>query len=268
MGFWKVRITGGEPTLRPDIVELIATVHSVPGVRRVALSTNAYRLNALAAPLQRAGLTHLNVSVDSLDRNKFQKITGQDRLPQVLQGIEKALSLGYSSVKANTVWMKGENDQELGNFLDWIRNRPVAVRFIELMQTGDNLRAFKVHHSHSTSLQRQLLQGGWKRKISEDGAGPAVEFCHPDYVGTVGIIAPYASEFCASCNRLRVSSLGKLQLCLFGEGGYSLREFLQGEYQREDLKQTVRSAILKKQVGHSLQKGVYGNTANFASIGG
>ena len=268
MGFWKIRITGGEPTLRVDILEIAKSVAEVPGVTRVALSTNAYRLKKIARDLKSAGVTHLNVSLDSLDRETFHEITGFDKLSDVLSGIETALGLGFAGVKVNAVLMKGRNDEALSTFQEWIRDIPVSVRFIELMRTGENENLFSRHHAPATFLQEQLLVQGWKRLARLDGDGPAVEFRHPDYAGAIGIIAPYSPDFCSTCNRLRISSRGDLRLCLFGEGGYSLRHLLQSDDQEGELQETVHRLMGEKKESHYLQEGQYGSTRNFASIGG
>lgn len=267
LGFWKVRLTGGEPTLRQDIVDIAATVKATDGVERVALSTNAYRLRQLAPALRAAGVTHVNVSVDSLDRRRFAEITGQDRLPEVLEGIENALELGLH-VKTNAVLLRDTIDRDLESFLDWIRQTPVSVRFIELMRTGDNADYFMAQHTSASRLQEALLRLGWRREQRSPGDGPAVGFSHPDHLGRVGIIAPYSPDFCSSCNRLRVSCRGELRLCLFGEGGYSLRALLQDDSQIEELQATVRHLLSDKKASHSLQEGKYGSTRNFAGIGG
>lgn len=268
MGFWKVRLTGGEPTLRRDIVEIAHEVSSIPGIRNVALSTNGYRLAQLAAPLRAAGVNALNVSVDSLDAERFQKITGQDRLHDVLKGIDTAFSSGFSAVKVNAVLMKDLNDRDLDAYLDWVRRAPISVRFIELMRTGDNRNLFERHHLSAGTIQLKLLASGWTMRRRSEGDGPAVEFEHPDYVGRIGLIAPYSPDFCQSCNRLRVSSQGGLRLCLFGEKDHSLRHLLRFENQREGLIAAVRGLIGEKAATHYLHDGKYGNTQDFAAIGG
>jgi cyclic pyranopterin phosphate synthase len=268
MGFWKIRLTGGEPTVRPDILDIARTVAEISGITRVALSTNGYRLAQLAGSLRDAGVTDVNVSVDSLDRPRFAQVTGQDKLAEVLGGIEAALASGFRSVKANAVLLKGffENDYE--RFLEWVRETPISVRFIELMRTADNTALFESSFVPSSLLQNRLWRAGWRRQERQTGDGPAVVFAHPEYRGTLGIIAPYAPDFCAGCNRLRVTCRGDLRLCLFGEGGYPLRAYLQGDAQLPDLVAAVRRRIGEKTAAHELQEGRYGLTRNFATIGG
>lgn len=268
LGFWKVRLTGGEPTIRQDIVEIARAVAQTPGIRKVAVSTNGYRLRELAKPFKAAGVNALNVSIDSLDRNRFQKITGQDRLPEILSGVDAAFAAGISEIKVNTVLMKDANEEDFELFLEWVREKPVSVRFIELMETGHGKEFFQRRHLSAGVLRLRLLQEGWKLRPREEGDGPAVEFVHPDFKGRVGLIAPYSEDFCASCNRLRVTSRGGLRLCLFGEKDYALRPLLQDESQREELVAAVVNVIERKEVSHFLQEGKYGNTWNLSRVGG
>ncbi len=268
MGFWKVRLTGGEPTLRRDILEIARAVGAVPGITRIALSTNGYRLAELAAPLREAGVTALNVSVDSLDPERFRKITGLARLDDVLAGIDAALAAGFPWVKINTVLLKDLNHGDLQAFRAWIQDRPISVRFIELMQTGDNPTLFGRRHVSADGLRAQLLGDGWQPLERRPGDGPAVEYAHPAHRGRIGLIAPYAKGFCDTCNRLRVSSRGGLKLCLFGDQEHALRPWLQADAQRDALVEEVQRLIGHKPATHALLEGRSGNTRHFAAIGG
>jgi cyclic pyranopterin phosphate synthase len=268
MGTWKIRLTGGEPTLRKDFCEIVKTVAAVPGIRKLAFSTNGYKLPERAEEFYAAGLRAINVSIDSLDPRKFHEITGHDRLGEVVAGVQKALDVGFEAVKVNAVLLKGLNDEELGGFLEFIENRPVSLRFIELMQTGENLDYFRKYHIPATVIREKLLARGWHLLEREDGAGPAVEYAHRDYQGRIGIIAPYSKDFCKTCNRLRISARGQLHLCLFGESGHSLRHLLQDDGQKEELQQTVMRLMLQKKDSHFLQEGNTGIRLNLASVGG
>lgn len=268
MGMWKVRLTGGEPTVRKDFSEIARAVSGVLGIRRVALTTNGYRLPEKAKEFFDTGLRSINVSIDSLDPRRFHEITGHDRLFEVVEGVEAALSVGFDAVKVNAVLLKGLNDDELEAFLDFIRRRPISLRFIELMQTRDNLVYFRRHHVPATVVRTKLEAAGWRLLPREEGAGPAVEYAHPDYQGRIGIIAPYAKDFCTSCNRLRVSARGDLHLCLFGTGGHSIRPLLQEDRQREELQETVMGLLKMKSATHFLHQGDAGARKHLASIGG
>jgi cyclic pyranopterin phosphate synthase len=267
LGFWKVRLTGGEPTVRQDIVEIARTVSGTPGVRRVALSTNGYRLAELAKDLRTAGVAAVNVSVDSLNAARFAELTGKDSLGDVMNGIERSLELGLET-KINAVLMKGLNDTEFGDFVGLTKERPVSVRFIELMPVADNKDFFAQRHLKAEHLVSWLAENGWKERARREGDGPARNFEKDGHNGSVGVIAPYAKDFCGSCNRLRVTSRGRLRLCLFSEADHSLRGFLQDDAQASELQERVKSLLGLKEVSHYLPEGKMGNTKHFASMGG
>jgi cyclic pyranopterin phosphate synthase len=269
LGMTKLRLTGGEPTLRRDFTEIAAMAGTVPGIRKLAFSTNGYRLHKHAAEWRRAGLTAVNVSVDSLNPEIFHRVTGYDGLHQVLAGVEAAVTAGFEQVKINAVLLRGINDGQLDDFLEWVRDRPVGVRFIELMQTGENFLYFRKHHVAADSLKQKLLSEGWQIQPRHDeSAGPALEYRHPDYRGTVGIIAPYSRDFCRGCNRLRVTSSGELRLCLFGDQGASLREMLQHDEQKLLLQRQIAELLGHKRSSHFLAMGNTGSTMHLASVGG
>lgn len=267
MGFWKLRLTGGEPTLRRDLLDIVAASAATPGIRRVALSTNGARLSALAEPLQAAGLDAVNVSVDSLDPARFREITGRDDLSKVMEGVERALSLGLET-KLNAVLMRGLNDSEFAAFVELARERPLGVRFIELMPTASTMDFFAQRHLKAETLVAWLLENGWSEQARAEADGPARRFAKPGWRGSVGVIAPYAKDFCASCNRLRVTSRGRLRLCLFAEGEQSLRELLQRDEQRQALQARVAELLGRKEVSHYLPEGKVGDNRGFAAIGG
>lgn len=267
LGFWKVRLTGGEPTVRQDILEIARTVARTPGIRRVALSTNGYRLTELAPDLKAAGVAAVNVSVDSLKPARFAELTGKDSLADVLRGIDASLALGLET-KVNAVLMKGLNDDEFGKFVERTRERPLSVRFIELMPVADNMGFFTERHLKAETLVAWLGENGWAERARREGDGPAREFHKNGYQGSVGVIAPYAKDFCGTCNRLRVTSRGRLRLCLFSEADHSLRPLLQDDSQRGELKERVKTLLGLKEVSHYLPDGKIGNTKHFAMMGG
>jgi GTP 3',8-cyclase len=267
VGMHKLRLTGGEPTLRRDLVEVIALAAATPGIEQIAMTTNGVLLGRLH-DWRAAGLTALNISIDSLERQRFAAITGHDRLPQLMAGVEDALGAGFASVKINAVLLRDANDDELPRWLDYLRDRRLSLRYIELMQTGDNLDYFRRHHLRATVIEDQLRNAGWRELPRAADAGPAREYAHPDYRGRIGIIAPYSKDFCASCNRLRVTSTGDLRLCLFGEVGIPLRPLLQRDDQRDALISTLGGQLQAKTASHQLQLGMTGLTPHLASVGG
>jgi cyclic pyranopterin phosphate synthase len=268
VGFWKVRLTGGEPTLRPDVIELVNRVAATPGVRHVGLTTNGYRLRAIAKDLAEAGLTCLNVSVDSLDPDRFAALTGVSRLDHVLAGVEAALAARIMRVKVNAVLMAGTGAAELDRFIAWARDLPISVRFIELMETGSDPEFFRRNHVPAAEVERLLAERGFERLPRRPGDGPAIDYARPGQRGRIGIIAPYRHEFCESCNRLRVSSSGAMKLCLFADREIPLRHLLQSDAQRGELAARVRSSACAKPASHRLREGLVGLVRNLASIGG
>ncbi len=267
LGTEKVRITGGEPTTRKDVLEIVSRVARVPGVSIVALSTNGYRLRELAAPFARAGLQRLNVSIDSLDRKTFAEVTGHDALNDILAGVDAALAEGLT-LKINTVALRDWNEDQIDGFLAWVRDKPLTVRFIELMRTGDNELFFLRRHVPGDRLRGHLRERGWRPLPRGPHDGPAEELFHPHARGKVGLITPYASDFCSTCNRLRVTSTGQLRLCLFADGNQPLRPFLRDDAQRSELQAAVRAALLEKPLAHRLHEGDPGNTRHLAQMGG
>ena len=268
MGTEKIRLTGGEPTLRKDFITIAENVANVSGIRQLALTTNGYRMAKDVDAWQRAGITSINVSVDSLDPKMFHQITGINKFDEVMRGIERAFEIGYKKVKVNSVLMKNLNDHEFNQFLAWVKNRPIQMRFIELMQTGEIDSFFHHHHLSGEILVKKLLEQGWQLQQKAITDGPAKVFKHPDYMGEIGLIMPYEKNFCASCNRLRVSAKGKLHLCLFGEEGIELRDLLRSDDQQSILQARIFSALQGKREHHYLHQGDTGIRQHLASIGG
>ncbi len=267
-GMHKLRLTGGEPSLRKDLVSIIATIATTPGVSRIALTTNGCLLPRHVGLWREAGLTALNVSLDSLDPARFAAITGHDRFAEVSEGVEMALKLGFDAVKLNAVLLRAVNDDEWPAWRAYLRERDITVRFIELMRTGDNADYFARHHYRAEALERQLLDEDWSLVPRAPDAGPAREYAHPGYRGRIGIIAPYSRDFCTGCNRLRVTARGDLRLCLFGDFGIPLRPLLQSDADQDTLIARIRTQLGLKQAGHGLHLGHTGITPHLASIGG
>jgi len=267
LGTTKIRITGGEPALRKDLCDIIALCKQTQGIEKVALTTNAFRLQKDAQRYKDAGLDALNVSADSLDPRMFAAITGKNKLDDILAGVDSAIQSGIKNVKFNTVMLKQFNYKELGSFFEYLKQHPVTWRFIELMQTGDNQNFFSSNHVAGETIKNLILQQGWERIIRGKDAGPAQEFSHPDYKGNIGLIMPYSKDFCDTCNRLRVSSQGKLHLCLFAEEGQSILPYLQSG----DVDATINAIsehVKVKKASHFLQEGFTGATKQLAMLGG
>lgn len=268
LGTHKIRLTGGEPTLRKDFIDCIKIIKATPGIKQIALTTNGYKLKENIKQWVNAGLTHLNVSVDTLDPNLFNSLTGHNRLKEILEGIDTALTLPLKRIKLNAVLLKNINSHQFDQYTQLLKNKNVSIRFIELMQTGDNIDYFNQYHVSSQVLKNYLFANGWTEKLKEKSSGPAIEFIHADYKGSFGIIAPYSDDFCDSCNRLRMSSTGDFHLCLFGDKGYSVRDLMQSVEQKDVLKSTLCQLLTKKRKQHFLHDSDTGITPNLSSIGG
>lgn len=266
-GTKKIRITGGEPTLRKDLSAIIKACKQTAGIETVALTTNAYRLKKDLDSYLDAGLDDLNVSLDSLQPETFNLITGHNKLQQILQSIDMAIERGVRKVKINAVLLKQYNHSEMQQFFNYIKHRPVTIRFIELMQTGDNKKFFAEQHVSGKEIQNMLESSGWSLIKANQHAGPAVEYSHPDYQGSIGLIMPYSKNFCQSCNRMRVSSSGNMHLCLFAQENTPLKSHLLSDT-TEQLVTRMQLAVSGKTAGHQLQQGFSGMTKHLAMLGG
>jgi cyclic pyranopterin phosphate synthase len=268
LGFSKLRLTGGEPTLRADLIEIVERLADLPGLRHLGLTTNGSRLEGLAVDLARAGLTCLNVSVDSLDPARFASITSCAGLERVLRGVEAAIAAGIPRIKVNVVLLAETGAEELERFISWARDAPLTVRFIELMETCGDPAFFARHHLPAAGLERLLAERGWRPLPRAEGEGPATLYGLEGCRGRIGVIAPYQHGFCRSCNRLRVSATGDLRLCLFAEREVPLRHLLQSDRQRPELVAAVRAAVHGKPASHRLGDHRLGLVQSLASIGG
>lgn len=268
LGIWKIRLTGGEPTLRKDLTEIIKTIRKFPQIRELSLTTNGYKLHRCLDEYIAAGLTGLNISIDSLDQEQFAKVTGVDRLSVIRPVIDQALESTLKSVKINTVLLKASYKKELERFSEFLKDKAITVRFIELMETGDNREYFNNNYVSANIVSEFLKNNGWKQIVKSEGSGPAIEFRHNEFTGKFGIIAPYSKDFCNGCNRLRFTARGELRLCLFGDGNYSLRHLLQNKNSKTQLQEEIIRVLTEKPKAHQLKESRTGNIINLSQIGG
>lgn len=255
MGVRRVRLTGGEPTLRPDVLEVIHDVAAAPGIEEVALTTNGHLLATLARPLREAGVTRLNVSLDTLHAEKLRRIAGRAAtLERIVHGIEAAYAAGFASVKLNVVVVRGENDDELGDLARFAWRFGATARFIELMPFGPG-------EPVPTALVKRLLeaQGIALQPDESRGWGPAYHMrgtsAGPDgqpVTGLVGFIGAMTENFCDSCNRVRVGADGSLRACLGGRDRLPLKELLRGGASDEAIADLVRAALAGKGEKHDM----------------
>ena len=269
LGVSKIRITGGEPTVRNDFFEIIKILKEV-GIKKVSITTNGYHLDNKAKMLVDSGLNGINISIDSLDRNIFKSITGHDRLPEILKGIQILQDLNFENIKVNGVLLNNINasEKDFSSWAEFIKINKVNFRYIELMQTGDNLDYFRKYHISSKIFKEYLDKNSWIYQTLGKDAGPSLNYINPDYEGKFGIIAPYSKDFCKSCNRLRITSRGDLRLCLFGNTGISIRHLLQKDDQIEELQDLILGQMKFKKESHYLELGETGLTKNLSTTGG
>jgi cyclic pyranopterin phosphate synthase len=270
LGIQKVRVTGGEPLVRRGVIEFIRDLHRVPGIQEVCLTTNGIRLHELAAPLFDAGLNRVNVSLDTLNRERYRHITRVDHLPEVLAGLAQAAAVGMHPVKINCVAMKGINDDELLDLAQLAHHYPYQVRFIELMPTVD--WGWWQHHFLPLAEIRRRLKplGRFVPVQSAATAGPARIFQVQGFAGELGFISPMSGHHCNSCNRLRVTAMGKLRPCLFEDSEIDLKSVLRDASSENHLFKLFHSAIGKKL--HHRRKSdstvIRGEGLSMAAIGG
>ncbi len=270
LGVNKIRITGGEPTVRKDFFDIIKVLKFDTGIENIAITTNGYHLDQKAKLLAKSGLTGINISIDSLNQETFKNITGHDRLPEILKGIEILQDVGFNNIKINAVLLNGINSSRK-DFNEWskfIKNNKIDFRYIELMRTGDNLEYFNKYHVSSKIFKEYLDENKWIYQTFGKDAGPSLNYINPKFRGKFGIIAPYSKDFCKSCNRLRITSRADLRLCLFGNTGINLRHLLQKDDQLNELKDLILKQMQFKKESHYLELGDTGSTKNLSKTGG
>jgi cyclic pyranopterin phosphate synthase len=246
IGIRKIRVTGGEPLVRRGVVDFIARLHRVPGIEEVCLTSNGVRLAELAPALYGTGLRHLNLSLDSLHWDRFREITGQDHFGDVLAGIERAAALGFAPIKINCVVLKDLNDDELLDFALLTREHPFQVRFIEFMPTVDEAR-WRRHFLPMAEVRRRLSRLGPLEAVTSSAtAGPARTFKVPGFKGELGFISSVSDHHCPTCNRLRLTSAGRLRPCLFATPEVDLKGPLRQGASDEILAQLFEEAIQLK----------------------
>lgn len=252
MGINKIRLTGGEPLMRPDFCELVRMITRIEGIDDLSLTSNGILLARFADELKEAGLKRVNISLDTLKRDKFKQITGHDKLKDVLAGIEAAHKAGLEPVKINMVPLKGINDDELVDFARKTINDGWHIRYIEYMPISTPNG--KVTAMVSTREIKEIIQvlGELEPYIGPGGNGPARYYRFPDAKGTVGFITPMTEHFCGTCNRLRMTSDGNLRPCLLANEEVNLKEALRRGADTDEIKRFIQKAVNLKRKEHDL----------------
>ncbi|MBI5455135.1 MAG: GTP 3',8-cyclase MoaA, partial [Deltaproteobacteria bacterium] len=259
-GVSKIRITGGEPLVRKGIIEFLASLAAIPGIEDLSLTTNGVLLKDYAQRLKDAGLKRVNVSLDSLKRERFQKMTRGDNLQDVLEGLDAAEKAGLTPVKINMVVIKGFNDDEVLDFALMSKSRPYHVRFIEYMpfNTQEGWQRDKcLTMKELKNIIEEKLGPLEPVKDPKGGAGPARRYRFKDAPGEVGFISPVSEHFCGSCNRLRLTSDGKLRVCLFSDSEIDIRKALRDGSGDEVIEHLLFKAVAEKPERHHINENIF-----------
>lgn len=268
-GFRKIRLTGGEPTLRHGLVELVRAIKATPGIEHIAMTTNALRLRHLAQPLREAGLDRVNVSIDSLDPQKFREVTRGGKLEDVWAGLAAATEAGLAPIKLNAVIVRGMNDDEVVELARLTTRYPWEFRFIEVMPlTGVAGLAQEGVISSAELVARIDAELGPLEDLGQASSDPARRYRIPGAPGRLGFISSVTDPFCATCNRMRLTSDGRLHLCLLRDDEIDLRAALRSGATPEELEQIVRHAVAVKPWGHGLPEGILPTARGMSQIGG
>ena len=270
LGFDKIRLTGGEPTVRPHIVEIVRTIASTPGIHSLSMTTNGILLSKLAAPLAQAGLQRVNISLDTLDPTRFRRLTRWGKLDQVWEGIKAAEKAGLEPVKLNTVVVRGYNDNDVIDMARLTQDHPWQVRFIEMMpfggatdlQLNQVVKAEEIRDCIQEALgPLELLNGG---KLD----GEAQIYRLKDSRGQLGFISSVTAPFCAACSRARLTADGHLRLCLLREKEMDLLTPLRAGATLDDLRSLILDSIWEKPWGHGLAQHEFATNRVMSEIGG
>ncbi len=247
-GVRKIRLTGGEPLVRKDVVRLMGDISNLEGVEELCLTTNGVALAELAEGLFAIGLRHINISLDTLRRERFQEITGRDLFDRVWSGIQRCIELGFSPIKINFVMIKGKNDDEIADFALLAARYPIEVRFIEFMPIGRGSNWGRDYFFSSDQAIELIEKRAGKLVVEQRRpfSGPAELYSLKGGKGTVGFISPLSHRFCSECNRLRITADGRLRLCLFSDREILLRQMLRDGIGQKDLAQFLAKAVMKK----------------------
>jgi GTP 3',8-cyclase len=267
LGLRRIRLTGGEPTIRPQLTSLVAQLRGVPGVEDIALSTNGVRLPELAQPLRDAGLDRINMSADSLRPLRIESIARRSFPFDPVGSLSAAQAAGLSPIKVNVVVMRGVNDDEVSDFARLTLDRPWHVRFIELMPVGDMRELTWEHVVPAAEILDRISAID---ALSGDagptrGNGPATYYRFPGAAGTVGVITPMSHTYCGTCNRVRLTADGRLRTCLFGDHEVNLRDALRAGRPLEPL---FREALAGKPREHALLQMQVGGLRALSQVGG
>ena len=249
LGVAQVRLTGGEPLVRAELGEIVSRLGALPGIQDLSLSTNASRLANFASALQTAGVTRLNISLDSLQAATFRQLTGGD-LHRVLNGIDAARAAGFAPIKINMVALRGVNDHEVDDMVDFCLAKGLTLRFIETMPVGAGGQQAQDHYLPLNVVEARLRRRFRLTPAAMQGSGPARYFRIDDSDLRIGFITPQSQHFCATCNRVRLSVTGDLYLCLGREHRVPLGRLLRSGASDQELRAAILEGIANKPQRH------------------
>lgn len=267
IGIDRIRLTGGEPLIRKNIIDFIYKLRRVEGIKEVNLTTNGLLLEQYAEKLKDAGVSSVNISLDSLKTERYKEITRGGNLEQVLKGINKALEIGFDKIKINTVVIKGFNDDEIDDFIELVKINPIYVRFIELMPIGE-AEKLKIGYTPLSEIKRKLPQ--LKEVSNIYKTGPANYYSIDGYKGFIGFIDSISQCFCEKCNRIRLTADGKLLPCLHSSSEVDLKTILKNG-NIDELRDAVRQVIELKPKSHNINDNNYivsDNQRYMSQVGG
>ncbi len=270
LGFDKIRLTGGEPTVRANIVGIVGEIAATPGIRSLSMTTNGVLLGRLAEPLARAGLDRVNISLDTLDPVRFRRVTRWGKLEQVWEGIQAAEAAGLNPVKINAVVVRGYNEQDVVDLACLTLDHPWQVRFIEMMPFGGatSLQLNQVVKADEIMTRISASLGQLEPVGSGELDGEARVYRLPDARGEVGFISSVSAPFCAACTRARLTSDGRLRMCLLRDMEVDLLTPLRTGASIEDLRQIILGGVWQKPWGHGLADGEFATNRVMSEIGG
>ncbi|KAA9346091.1 GTP 3',8-cyclase MoaA [Adhaeribacter soli] len=271
MGVEKIRITGGEPFVRKDLMPFLTALSKLAGLQELTLTTNGVLTAPFVPELKKLGIRSVNLSLDTLDRQRFHSITRRDELPQVLQTLEELLKHGIQ-VKLNAVVMEGKNTEDILPLAELTRSLPVSVRFIEEMPFNGSSGVKALSWDHFQILNKVREHFPEVHKIPDPPFSTSYNYQVPGYKGTLGIIAAYTRSFCGTCNRIRLTPTGNLQTCLYGESVLNVKDLMRSGKNDPELIEALESAMNRRaKNGWEAEKEMLGSTLmhrSMASIGG
>ena len=270
LGVDKVRLTGGEPTIRRGVVELVRAIKAIPGIQRIAMTTNGIRLGELAGTLADAGLSQVNISIDSLRPDRFRQITRRGDLYEVWRGIAAAQAAGMEPIKLNCVVTRGFNDDEVSDLAKLTLVNPWEIRFIELMPLG-SVATFQQNQIVPATETRQRIEaelGPLTLEPGHNGHDPAKHYRLAGARGRLGFISSVTEPFCSGCNRLRLTADGRLRLCLLRDDEADLMTPLRGGADFATLRRMMAEAAYRKPWGHRLEEDDIARSREMSQIGG